>query len=71
MAKSAPSNASRRRGELLSLRAAGRYCDVDERTIRRWISAGHLNALRVGPRLIKVEVAELDRIMRPAGGGAA
>ena len=60
-----------RRPELVSIREASIYCGVDPRTIRRWIAAGRLNAVRVGPRLIKIDTAELDRIVCPVGGGAA
>lgn len=59
-----------RRPELVSIRAAADYCDVDPRSIRRWVASGRLNALRVGPRLIKIDVAELDKVMQPVGGGA-
>lgn len=55
----------------IGLREAAAYCDVDPRTVRRWIAAGRLNALRVGPRLIKIDIAELDKILQPVGGGAA
>jgi excisionase family DNA binding protein len=61
----------RRHPELIGLKQAGERCNVDYRTVRRWIAAGRLNAIRVGPRLIKVDVAELDKIMRPVGGNAA
>lgn len=60
----------RRHPELISVQAAADYCDVDARTVRRWIAAGRLNALRVGPRLIKIDVAELDKILQPVGGAA-
>jgi excisionase family DNA binding protein len=49
--------------EWVSLQEAADYCGVDYRTIRRWIAAGHLNATRVGPKLIKVDVAQLDNLM--------
>ena len=54
----------------IGLREAGERCDVDPRTIRRWISEGRLTAYRVGPRLIKIDVAELDKLVRPVGGAA-
>jgi excisionase family DNA binding protein len=56
--------------ELISIQAAADYCDVAPRTIRRWISAGHLKAFRLGPRLIKVDAAELDKLLHPTGGAA-
>lgn len=60
----------RRYPERIGLQEAADYCDVDPRTVRRWIAAGRVNAVRIGPRLIKFDVAELDKIMSPVGGGA-
>jgi excisionase family DNA binding protein len=60
----------RRHPELIGLQQAAGRCGVNYRTIRRWIAAGRLNAYRVGPRLIKIDVAELDKIMQPVGGAA-
>jgi excisionase family DNA binding protein len=62
--------ANRGQRKLISPQAAADLCDVDTRTVRRWIAAGRLNAVRVGPRLIKIDVAELDKIMQPVGGAA-
>jgi len=51
--------------EWLSLqRAALMYC-VSVDTLRRRVSAGVLPASRLGRRLIRVRVADLDRIFRP------
>lgn len=69
-AKSRPNTRDRRRPELISLQGFGGCCDVDERTVRRWIAEGRINAFRVGARLIKIDVAELDKVMRPVGGNA-
>ena len=55
---------------LIGLQEAAARCNVDPRTIRRWIAAGRINAYRVGPRLIKVDAAELDKVLRPVGGAA-
>jgi excisionase family DNA binding protein len=61
----------RRHPELIGLPESADYCDVSYRTIRRWIADGRLNAVRVGPRLLKVSVADLDAIMQPIGGAAS
>lgn len=56
--------------EMISLNEAASRLDVHYRTVRRWISEGRLNAVRVGPHLLKVDVAELDKIVKPVGGTA-
>lgn len=43
-----------------------------ERTIRRYIAAGRLTGYRMGPRMIRVDLDELDAMLRPiptAGNG--
>jgi excisionase family DNA binding protein len=59
----------RRHPELIGLQEAADVCDVSYRTVRRWIASGHLNAVRVGPRLLKVDAAELAAFLQPTGGG--
>jgi excisionase family DNA binding protein len=51
----------------VGLREAADYAGVHTHTVRRWIAAGRLRAYRVGPRLIRVDLADLDAIMRPVG----
>jgi excisionase family DNA binding protein len=57
----------------VGLAEAAAYADVSTRTIRRWIAAGTLPGYRVGPRLIKVDLGDLDHLARriPTGGGEA
>ncbi len=55
---------------LESLAVAAQIANVHPRTIRRYIAAGRLNAVRVGPRLIKVDLNELEAIFQPVGGSA-
>jgi excisionase family DNA binding protein len=47
-----------------SIRDAAEYADVSTRTIRRYISDGRLTGYRVGPRLIKVDLDDLDKLLR-------
>ena len=51
---------------------AAAYADVSTRTIRRWIAAGMLPGYRLGPRLVKVDLADLEALARriPTGGVA-
>lgn len=44
----------------VSVKDAAAYYGVDPSTVRRWISQGLLSAERVGPKLLRVELAELE-----------
>lgn len=48
--------------ELVSLIAAGRRYDCHPRTIRRMLERGELTAYRVGPKLLRVDIREADRV---------
>jgi excisionase family DNA binding protein len=67
----APSNRrERRQPELIGLPEAAKQCGVNYRTFRRWISQGRINAVRVGPKLLKVDAAEVESLLKqPVGGG--
>jgi excisionase family DNA binding protein len=68
----APSNRrERRHPELIGIPEAAERCGVHYRTIRRWIASGQLDAVRVGPKLLKVNVSDLESMLSPVGGGAA
>jgi hypothetical protein len=48
-----------------SVQAAATMYDVDPITVRRWISSGLINGYRIGDRLIKVDLDEIDaRVVR-------
>jgi excisionase family DNA binding protein len=47
------------------LAIAAAYADVSARTLRRYISHGRLTGYRVGPRLVKVDLNELEALARP------
>ncbi|MGL5442975.1 MAG: helix-turn-helix transcriptional regulator [[Mycobacterium] stephanolepidis] len=48
---------------LISLTAAAERLDVCPRTLRRYIAAGRLTAYRIGPRLIKIDINEVDQLL--------
>jgi excisionase family DNA binding protein len=50
---------------LVGLTAAAAYADVSTRTLRRYIAHGRLTGYRVGPRLVKIDLNELDELARP------
>ena len=54
-----------RHGRLMTISAAAEYADVHPVTLRRWVAAGRLPAYRVGPRLLKIDLDELEAIIRP------
>jgi excisionase family DNA binding protein len=60
----------RRHPELIGLPEAADRCGVSYRTVRRWIASGQLNAVRVGPKLLKVDAADLAALLQPTGGAA-
>lgn len=48
-----------------SINAAAEYAGVSTKTIRRYIAAGRLTGYRFGPRLIKINLAEVDALLSP------
>lgn len=61
---SPPATKSGRPTRLTSVENAASYADVSTRTIRRWIADGRIPGYRVGPRLVKVDLADLDSLAR-------
>ena len=55
---------SNRPKRLTSIANAAAYADVCTRTIRNWISSGLIAGYRVGPRLVKVSLDDLDKLAR-------
>jgi len=53
------------RPRLVTMREAGHYLSVSYWTIRHWVDMGKLRAVRLpgDGRLVRIEVAELDRLI--------
>lgn len=52
--------------QLVSIAHAAEYADVCTKTIRRRISDGSLTGYRMGPRVIRVDLRELnENLLRP------
>jgi excisionase family DNA binding protein len=70
-----PNRKSRRasipRPAYLGIPEAAAYLDVDHKTIRRLIASRQLAGYRLGNRIIKVKVTDLDAVLTPMHGGAA
>ena len=59
---------------LVSLEKAAAFLDTSPRTVRRAIAEGRLTGYRFGPRLLRVELNDIDAMLRPiptAASGAA
>lgn len=50
---------------LAALAVAAEYANVSPRTLRRYIASGRLAGYRVGPRLVRVDLNEIDALLRP------
>jgi excisionase family DNA binding protein len=53
-----------RRRRVTVAEAADRLA-VSEKSIRRWVSSGRLRAYRTGPRLLRIDPADLDALSLP------
>ncbi len=51
--------------QLVSTVDAAEYLGCTPRTVRRRIADGSLTAYRMGPRLVRVDLTELDNLLRP------
>lgn len=63
---------SRPTRRLASIPAAAEYAACSTKTIRRRIADGSLTGYRMGARMIRVDLNELEALLRPipsAGGG--
>lgn len=47
------------------LSGSAKYLGVSEKTLRRMIAAGAINGYRVGPRLIRCDLNEIDAAAHP------
>jgi excisionase family DNA binding protein len=50
---------------LATLDEAATYAGISRRTVHRWINAGHVVEYRVGPRSVRVDLDDLDRLLTP------
>lgn len=48
--------------QYISIARAAEVADVSTRTIYRWIREGHLTAYRFGPSLLRIDLADLDKL---------
>jgi excisionase family DNA binding protein len=56
---------------LLTVKEAAERKRVHPETIRRWIAAGYLPARRIGPGLVRIDPADLDKLGEELGAFGA
>lgn len=56
------------RRRYVKIDAAADYLDCSRRTILQMIADGRLTGYRCGTRLVRIDLNEIDTIMRPYGG---
>jgi excisionase family DNA binding protein len=49
----------------LTVADAAKYMGVHSHTIHNWIAEGRLPASKAGPRLVRVDLADLDQLLEP------
>lgn len=54
---------SRQPSRWLSTAQAAEYLGVSVNTVRNYVGAGRLKVRRMGPKLLKFDVADLDRLI--------
>lgn len=49
-------------GTMLTIKEAAEHIAVHPNTIRVWIQKGYLEAKRIGPRIIRIDRDELEKV---------
>jgi excisionase family DNA binding protein len=58
------------RHTMITQQQAAEYLGVTDRTVRQMIADGRLRGYRVGPRLIRLRLDEVEDALQPIGGAA-
>lgn len=51
--------------QFATLATAAEVAGVSTKTIRRYISSGRITGYRMGPRMIRVDIRELQQLLAP------
>ncbi|MCT9000795.1 helix-turn-helix transcriptional regulator [Microbacterium memoriense] len=51
--------------EWLTLRDTAERLSISEKSVRRWIADGRLKAVRIGPRLLRVDADSILAVAEP------
>ena len=58
-----------KKSRLISIPEAAKHYSVCTKTLRRYISDGRITAYRIGPRMLRVDLDEVDAaLLAPIGG---
>ena len=49
---------------MLTITQVAKELKVSRRTIKRWVQAGKLNAIRLSPHIVRTEEQEIERFKR-------
>lgn len=52
---------------MISVAEAARRAGVHPRTMRRWVAEGKITGYRIGPRLLRVNPADVAHLLTPVG----
>lgn len=75
MARTSPNHLPSRPGAAIppgvspywSIQEAADYLGINRETVRRYIAAGKLRAHRIGPRLVRIDPRDVEKLRRPIG----
>jgi excisionase family DNA binding protein len=54
-----------RRKRLASIQKGEDYSGLSSKTLRRYIAAGRIHGYRLGPKLLRIDLNELDDLLKP------
>ncbi len=60
-----PTESTTDRPRLVPVPAAARHAQVSEKTVRNWFDQGLLTRYRLGVRLVRADLNEIDALARP------
>ncbi|MDA2891267.1 excisionase family DNA-binding protein [Mycolicibacterium sp. BiH015] len=66
----APSRSAAQHRRWASIPEVAGHIGTSQRTVRRMIADGRLRAYQCGPRILRLDLNEIDAAMKPFGGAA-
>jgi len=56
---------------LVSMSEAAEHLGICERTMRRYVAEGRVRAFKLGPKIVRFDVNDLDDLLTPIPNGRA